>query len=138
MGQQQSSEDEIPPVDEVRENLIEIEEKIGDVLEEGQRKLDLAEEHDRPLESPVFGEECVRLRNDVIEPLDQAKKDAEQAVEDLDAGKIDAAQAQKALEALNQTLEDAESTVEDVGLEELDDEEENEDEDDEDEDEDED
>ena len=77
MGQQQSSEEEIPPVDEIRENLIEVEGKIGDVLEEGHRKLYLAERHDKPLESPVYGEECVRLRDDVIEPLGQAQKDAD-------------------------------------------------------------
>jgi len=120
MAQQQG--EEIRPADEIREDLVEVEEKIGEVLEEGQRKLDLAEDHDRRLEIPVYGEECVRLRNDVIEPLEQAKKDAIQAVDDLDAGKIDATKAQKALETFNQALEDAESTVEDVGLEELDDE----------------
>ncbi len=121
---QQGSGEDIRPADEIRADLVVIEERISGALEEGRRKLKLAENHESRLERPAYGEECVRLRDDVIEPLKQAKNEAVRAVDALDAGKINAAQAQKALETFAQALEDGGSTIEDVGLEKLDDEEE--------------
>ncbi|MEI2259461.1 hypothetical protein OHC51_00505 [Stenotrophomonas indicatrix] len=115
MGQDQGGGEDIRPAEEIREDLIEVDAKIEDVLVEGQRKLDVAERIDNRLDEPVYGEERVRLRGDVIEPLNGVLGQADQVIQDLDSGRITPAQAQNELESLTQVVADAESTVDDVG-----------------------
>jgi len=115
MGQDQGGGEDIRPAEEIREDLIEVDAKIEGVLVEGQRKLDVAERIDNRLDEPVYGEERVRLRGDVIEPLNGVLGQADQVIQDLDSGRITPAQAQNELESLTQVVADAESTVDDVG-----------------------
>lgn len=125
MTQQGEGEDS-RPADEIREDLIEVQANMLDVLAEGKRKRDLIETHDPRIEN--YSEEHERLEKQVIAALTDAQKEVEQAIAAVAADHNAAANAQSVLERATEVFETAAETVEEVGLEELEDEDDDDDE----------
>lgn len=108
--------------DTVRDELQEMDRKIGDLISKADDKLDRVEFFfQRAKGFDAYGEERLRLEDEVIEPMEETQELVEETLKKLEGGSIAAPQAQKILDSVVSKFEDAEAANAELDIPQLED-----------------